>query len=62
VDRAKEVSFNRVAVSAAHDPVLMESFCPKCQRSLGASPIPYMLRIVEHAHKCSCDEQEEKEN
>jgi hypothetical protein len=58
MDSAKVVSFNHVPLSAEHDPALVESICPKCQRSLGTSQLPYMLRIVENAHKCSNDEEQ----
>ena len=58
MDSAKEVSFQHVPLTAEHDPALVESICPKCQRSLGTSQLPYMLRIVEKAHKCSNEEED----
>jgi hypothetical protein len=32
--------------------LIMETVCPKCFKSLGASPEVAMLRIVERVHQC----------
>jgi hypothetical protein len=32
--------------------LIMETICPKCFKSLGASPELAMLRIVERVHQC----------
>jgi hypothetical protein len=39
-------------------PSFVQSCCPYCMKSLGASPNPAFIRIVEKAHQC--DEQPER--